>query len=558
MQNNFHDLTTRTYVQGDYSLFGHLFGTHDLKIGGGYSKTVNNVDLGYPGEGYVWIYWDRAFRGQRGTYGYYSITNFGTRGATGAGIGNLYIQDRWRVHPRLTLSLGLRTENEVIPSFRRDIKDTAFQFDFQQKMAPRLGASWDVFGTGKLKVYGSWGRYYDWVKYELSRGTFGGDFYTIRYRALDTLDVFSLNGLSRVGRNLWTDAPDSVRDLRVPSFEAVDPNIKPMYSDVINVGVDYQLTPHTVFSARYVGNHLGRTIEDFASLDAEGNEIYVFGTPGEGVGKIASVTGATKPFPMPKAVRKYDAMELIITRRFSSGWFGSASYVFSRLYGNYAGLGNSDEITTPTTGVSSGTSQSAFGSIARPGTPTSRAWDLDEIMWDSHGVPGILGRLATDRPHVVKLYGGYTFKFGTEVAGFFYGGSGTPLSTYVNTSNLIPVFVNGRGDMGRTPFLTQTDLLVTHEVKVGEGKRVRFELNALNVFNQKTARHRFNCLNRGCGARRDSSAIDLHGVDLAKGYDYNALILQSNEGRFAYEPRYGLDDLFNPGFAGRFGVKFIF
>jgi hypothetical protein len=31
----------------------------------------------------------------------------------------------------------------------------------------------------------------------------------------------------------------------------------------------------------------------------------------------------------------------------------------------------------------------------------------------------------------------------------------------VNTVKQIPVFVNGRGDIGRTPVLTRTDLLLT-------------------------------------------------------------------------------------------------
>ena len=36
--------------------------------------------------------------------------------------------------------------------------------------------------------------YFDWVKYELVRGTFGGDVWTTSYRSLDTLDVLSLSG----------------------------------------------------------------------------------------------------------------------------------------------------------------------------------------------------------------------------------------------------------------------------------------------------------------------------------------------------------------------------
>ena len=76
----------------------------------------------------------------------------------------------------------------------------------------------------------------------------------------------------------------------------------------------------------------------------------------------------------------------------------------------------------------------------------NRAWDLDELLWDSHGNLDVLGRLATDRPHVVKLYGAYEFPFGTQVGAFFYGGSGTPISTYVTSTNGADIFVEGRGD----------------------------------------------------------------------------------------------------------------
>src|SRR4029079_6285182 len=175
-------------------------------------------------------------------------------------------------------------------------------------------------------------------------------------------------------------------------------------------------------------------------------------------------------------------------------WFASASYVYSRLYGNYAGLANSDEISTPTTNRTSATAQQQAGSIARPGSSANRAWDLDELVWDSHGNLDVLGRLATDRPHVVKLYGAYTLPFGTQVGAFFYGGSGTPMSTVVIDAQLEPLLVEGRGDMGRTPVLTRTDFLLSHELKMGNNNKLRFELNILNVFNQKTALHIFNFL----------------------------------------------------------------
>ena len=95
----------------------------------------------------------------------------------------------------------------------------------------------------------------------------------------------------------------------------------------------------------------------------------------------------------------------------------------------------------------------------------NRAWDLDELLWDSHGNLDVLGRLATDRPHVVKLYGAYDFPFGTQIGAFFYGGSGTPMTHLRDDRPTAPtLIVEGRGDMGRTPVLTRTDLLLSHEI----------------------------------------------------------------------------------------------
>src|SRR5581483_1904620 len=278
------------------------------------------VDEAYPQGGYVLVNWDRAFRQQRGAYGYYEIDDIGTRGSTSNNIISLYIQDKWRILPRLTLSLGLRTENERVPSMARAIQETAFKFGFGDKMAPRLGATLDVFGNGRLKLYGSWGRYFDFVKYDLVRGTFGGDFWRIYYRSLDTLDVFNLSGNNAPGRNLWTGG--AYRDLRLPGFDKIDPNLKPLSTDKINAGVEFQLSSHTVFAGRYIHDNLQRTIEDMAAL-VNGNEVYYYVNPGEGIAKNMLVSGPTPILPTPKPKRTYDAMELTVSRRFSQGLQGS-------------------------------------------------------------------------------------------------------------------------------------------------------------------------------------------------------------------------------------------
>ena len=557
------DTTKRQNFNLDYNHSFNAGGFHTIKGGYGFQHVVNDIDTNYPG-GFVQINWGGSFvfggvnRGN-GTYGFYEVNDRRTTNQAGSDIHSLYIQDQWSIGDRLTLNLGLRTEDEKVPTFRPEYLETAIHFNMKDKLAPRLGAAYDVHGDGKLKLFGSWGMYYDWTKYELPRGSFGAETWCIFYRGLNTTDIGSLNLSNMPGPDLWTNV-GGCRDRRVPSFAgSIDPDLAPMRQSSFSAGSEYQLNRNSVLSLHYVRNDLLETIEDVGYLDAFGDEGYIIGNPGKGVTAKQFSTGATpagQATPRPK--RQYDALELTYNRRFSQNYFFSGNYTLSRLYGNYAGLASSDEIRTPTTGVSSATSQQQGGSIARQGGNVNRAWDIDELLFDSKGNLDVLGRLATDRPHAVKLYGSYDFPFGTQIGAFFYGASGTPISTYVNSTHQIPVFVNGRGDMGRTPVLTRTNLLLSHQFTMANTKKIHLEFNVINLFNQKNTRHIFNSVNLGAGAARQSAAMDLSGTDLTKGYNYNALIRATPDGANAYDVRYGQPDLFEDGTQGWLAVKFLF
>ncbi len=128
----------------DYIKAFNAKGAHNFKAGVGYQKTFNEVDNTYPGGGYVFVWWDRAFTSSvtnttdRGPYGYYEVNDFGTRGEAESSIWSLYVQDQWQLQ-NVTLNLGLRTEREVDPvvPHRHRRRGLQVQLRRQDRAAPR-------------------------------------------------------------------------------------------------------------------------------------------------------------------------------------------------------------------------------------------------------------------------------------------------------------------------------------------------------------------------------------------------------------------------------------
>src|SRR5206468_10219820 len=104
---------------------------------------------------------------------------FGASGKATDIANAIFVQDKWQPIRRLTFNLGVRLEDESIPAFNTTHID--LKWGWGDKIAPRIGVSYDLFGDGKTKIAGLWGRFFDRMKFSLPQGSFGGQFYHVSY-----------------------------------------------------------------------------------------------------------------------------------------------------------------------------------------------------------------------------------------------------------------------------------------------------------------------------------------------------------------------------------------
>ena len=478
------DITTRHNVYLDATKLFDFHGQHSFKFGYDINKQGNDVATDYT-NGRFLIYWGDTYnRGsitnRTGTYGYYTWED-GVRlnSAVSALNQGFYVQDGWRIHKRVTLNLGVRLENEYLPPYKKEQAGVQIAnpvaFGWGEKIAPRLGVAWDILGDGAWKLSGGYASVYDTMKLNLARGSFGGEFWVSH--------IYELNGpavssLSRANPGILGKEIINYDNRTLPInaqgvIDGNDPDLKPYQTREYHATLDHQLTSRAVASVRFARRILVNSIDDIGVLDSEDNEVYLIGNAGRGETRdpktdYGKKTPNGKEFLVPQATRNYTSVEFSVRGRLTNHLLLNSSYSYSRLYGNYAGLANSDE-------------------NGRSNPNNDRAFDLPFYYFDATGSQkNVYGLLATDRPHTFKLYGGYDLK--TRAGSTFIGltqnaWSGTPLSTTVIYQSA-PTYPNGRGDLGRTKVLLQTDAQITHTIPLSERFTLKLEANAINALNQ--------------------------------------------------------------------------
>lgn len=410
-----------------------------------------------------------------------------------------FVQDDWRIHPQLTLNLGLRYEvDSDVKNVSRIDELNPLIVPFLQgqrsrdknNFGPRVGFNYSA-KDGRTSIHGGYGIYYDRVTLEiqtLERGLDG--------RALP-IEV-------RAGNVFFIDPPSCLFDPACGQFPPPAPTLASPFTGFVlpgagagginiidndlqnpmvqqtNLGIQRELGRNHVLRADYLrnfGTHfiIGRTIGSVFNPVVGGSDL------------VKNLESSVKT--------KYDGLLLSLEKRFSNRHQLRAAYTFSRSF-NYA---NDDQIPFSNGPIDSNNLQLEYGPT--PNDQRHRftfagvfdlpyAVRLASILTLASGVPiDILLPDASSRVcELQRNAGGRLFQTGSELNAFITqlnaaGGSlcQNPDPTTGFKSRVILPFV--RDDVRLGDSFSSLDLRVSKVFKLGERVSIEPIAEVFNLFN---------------------------------------------------------------------------
>ncbi len=415
----------KTFTRYDYRINGNYFiANHDVKAGFQFERVNANVFRNYSGGQFVTILAPYADDPQGRPVYFHSF--FSTPDST---IDNpvvapvvatpqndvfaVYAQDRWSVLPNLTINAGVRWEKEIIRGL-----DHLTYLNINH-FSPRLGFAWDTFGDGRTKVSGSYSETIQVIPLDMNIRSLNGE----RDGATYNFDPTSL------ACDPAAERPDLGNScvIRGKLVDAVDPNLKAPFSHEVILGVEREVGGNWSVGVRGIYRSLRRAVED-SCVPSDTCDNYGFTNPG--FSQEVCLAGECQPAPQfPRARRDFKGLELTAQKRLSDHWMVYASYLYSKLQGNYDGAFR------------------AIGGFFAKDPNITDDFDYPEFEVNANG------RLTLDRRHQAKVQAAYVFPFGVTLSAAAFYQSGTPLSRIGWWNNYAgpELFITPRGTAGRTP-----------------------------------------------------------------------------------------------------------
>ncbi|HEY6929277.1 MAG TPA: TonB-dependent receptor [Thermoanaerobaculia bacterium] len=458
----------RDFIGGSLS---PLLGNHEIKFGAEYEKEDADVIKRYSGGQLVTVFANSVNPGKPIYDHFYWTTPTATvdnapisalNASPSHKILTLYLQDKWAVLPNLTVSAGVRWDNQKIIDANQ-----VQQINLKNDWAPRVGVIWDPTNDHKSKVFASYGRFYEQIPMDLVIRSFS---YERQPR------IINYDPLSNIPDPAAESDHGSPSAILGGFTEPSDPNIHGQYISEYIIGGEREVVKDVAVGIKGVYRDYGNVIEDFLCIN---DGTYCIGNPGKG-GPGQSASGFfpgftqiygldyTTLFPAPRPIRIYRGIQLDVSKRFSNNWQAMASYIYSTLDGNYDG------------------EYSPFTQTALNDPNISAAYDYFDFFTDGRNLNVITNRgpLSNDRRNQLKVSGVYITPFRLQVGLAAYWRSGTPLTRYgfSDAYGRYEFFLTNRGAEGRTPDNYEADLHLGYPIPIGPVS-VNILVDVFSIFN---------------------------------------------------------------------------
>ncbi|MBI2682446.1 MAG: TonB-dependent receptor [Acidobacteriales bacterium] len=254
-----------------------------------------------------------------------------------------FIQDDWKIHPRLNLNLGLRFEYEAFPDpqFANPIlAQTTNRPSDKNNWGPRAGFAWDILGNGKMVLRGGYGLYYGRVVNSFIASALTSTGVPTAQPNYTVSNTQLVGGAHLRYPDILTTATGLTITPNVVFFANNLGNPMIHQSDVV---FEYEVLKNTVISASYL-NSMGRGLINFldTNLPATYQATNTFNLPGGGSFTIPTYGTLARPNTSFNQITRvtnsvdsdYNAVVIQVNRRMYKGLQFQSSYTYSKATDN--------------------------------------------------------------------------------------------------------------------------------------------------------------------------------------------------------------------------------
>lgn len=251
-----------------------------------------------------------------------------------------FVQDNWKVNPRLTLELGVRYDIESLPAPPANLTAATGSFvpyagltnapSDKNNIGPRIGFSMDVYGNGQTVLRGGVGMYYG----RILNGTVG----TAQFGSGSPNGQFAIASTKPTASNAPTfPNPVAGGGANKPSSFYLAPNLQNPEVNEFDLQVQQQLGKGTVMQLSYIGA-LGRELPNFLDTNLAPPQVTSTITIG------APKAGSTGPLAVGSqyVVPTFGTCTASATCAYPTGYinpnFTNITEVISNINSNYNGL----------------------------------------------------------------------------------------------------------------------------------------------------------------------------------------------------------------------------